>query len=242
MKDDIHCRQNYNDIGEVSQLQVLSPGHILKMLLYLLHGTAGKHPGISKMMDEIRQHYYFPSIAAYVRNLVRDCEKGIQDKRINNTRITIALIHIPEWDLGPKDLMKIDITDKGSLFVSLVIHEVAEKLGINLKHATRKLGRTIGVLKQAHATNKTFLKMASGEYKKQWHKYLAIVILNYNTTYQASIDCDRIRGFRGRVSHNILNQKLELRFNPNIAPTTDFSEGSLHRIEILYDKTKKNLM
>ena len=62
------------------------------------------------------------------------------------------------------------ITDKGSVFISQVIHEVAEILGINLKHATTKHAQTIGVLERAHAKIKTSLKMASGEYKKQWHK------------------------------------------------------------------------
>ena len=177
-------------------------GQLLKVLLQSLHGTAGKHPGISKMMQEIRQKYYFPSIATYVRNWVRDREICIQDKRINNTRITPELIHIPEWDLGPEDLMQMDllpglspsggyekiitvkdvfsryafaypvfnpaavntakviidiitrhaylptlfITDKGSVFVSQVIHEVGEVLGINLKHATTKHAQAIGVL------------------------------------------------------------------------------------------------
>ena len=74
-----------------------------------MHGTAGKHPSIKKMMQEIRQIYYFPSIATYVRNWVCDCEIGIQDKRIKNTRITAGLIHIPEWDLGPEDIMQIDL-------------------------------------------------------------------------------------------------------------------------------------
>ena len=211
-------RQYYNDIGEVSHLQVLLLGQLLKVLLQSLHGTAGEHPGLSKMMQEIRQKYYFPSIATYVRNWVRDCELCIRDKRINNTRITLELIHIPEWDLGPEDLMQIDllpevppsgnyeniltaidvfsryafaypvsnptavntakviidimtrhaylptliITDKGSVFVSQLIHEVAEILGINLKHATTKHAQTIGVLERAHATVKTSLKMASG--------------------------------------------------------------------------------
>ena len=59
------------------------------------------------------------------------------------------------------------ITDKGSVFVSQVIHEVAEILGINLKHATTKHAQTIGVLERAHATIKTSLKMASGEYRKR---------------------------------------------------------------------------
>ena len=43
-------------------------------------------------------------------------------------------------------LRSLIITDKGSVFVSQVIHEVAEILGINLKHATTKHAQTIGVL------------------------------------------------------------------------------------------------
>ena len=298
IKDDILCRQNYNDLGEVSHLQVLLPGQLLKVLLQSLHGTAGKQPSISKMMQEIRQKYYFPSIATYVGNWVRDCEICIEDKRINNTRSTPDLIHIPEWDLGPEDLMQIDllpelppsggyeiiitaidvfsryafaypvsnptavntakviidimtrhaylptliITDRGSVFASQVIHEVAETLGINLKHATTKHAQTIGVLERAHATIKTSLKMASGKYREQWHKYLPIAILNYNTTYHSSIDCEPSRVFHGRVPHNTLDHKIGLRFNPNIAPTTDFAEELLRRTKILYDKTKKNVM
>ena len=134
------------------------------------------------------------------------------------------------------------ITDKGSVFVSEVIHEVAEILGIKLKHATTKHAQTIGVLERAHATIKTSLKMASGEYKKQWHKYLPIAILNYNTTYHSRIDCEPSLVFDGRVPHNILDHKLGLRSNPNIKPTTDFAEELLRRTKILYDKTKKNVM
>ena len=36
-------------------------------------------------------------------------------------------------------------TDKGSVFISLVIIEVAEKLSLNLKHATTKHAQTIGL-------------------------------------------------------------------------------------------------
>ena len=250
------------------------------------------------MMQEIRQKFYFPSIATYVRNWVRDCEICIQYKRINNTRITPELILIPEWDLGPEDLIQIDllpelppsggyeniitakgvfsryafaypvsnptavntakviidimkrhsylptliITDQGSVFVSQVIHEVAEILGMNLKHATTKHAQTIGVLERAHATIRTSLKMASGEYRKQWHKYLPIAFLNYNTTYHSSINCEPSRVFHGRVPHNTLDHKVGLRFNPNIASTTDFAEELLRRTKILNDKTKKNVM
>ena len=298
IKDDILRRQYYNDLGELSHLQVPLPGPLLKVLPHSIHGTAGKHPGISKMMQEIRQKNYFPSIATHVRNWIRDCKICIQDKRINNKRINPELIHFPEWDLGPEDLMQIDllpelppsggyekiittidvssryafayrdsnptavntakilidimtrhaylptliITDKGSVFVSQVIHEVAEILGINFKHATTKHAQTIGVLERAHTTIKTSFKMASGKYRKQWHKYLPNAILNYNTTYHSSTDCEPSRVFLGRFTHNIPNHKLGLRFNPNIAPTTDFAKELPRRTKILHDKTKNIVM
>ena len=61
------------------------------------------------MMQEMRQKYYFPSIATYVRNWARKRDICIRDKRIKNTRPTPELIHNAEWDLGPKDLMPIDL-------------------------------------------------------------------------------------------------------------------------------------
>ena len=132
------------------------------------------------------------------------------------------------------------ITNKGSVFVSQVIHEVAEILGINSKHATTKHAQTVGVLERAHAT--ISLKMTSSEYKKQWHKYLPIEILNYNTTYHSKIVCEPNRVFHCRVPDNLLDHKLGLRFNPNIAPTTDFAEELLRGTKTLYDKTKKAVM
>ena len=138
-------------------------------------------------------------------------------------------------------LPKLNILDKGSVSVSQVILEVAEILGIKLKHATTKYAQTIGVLERAHATIKTSLKMASGQYRKQWYEYLPIAILNYNTTYHSSIDCEPSQVFHGRVPHNFLDHKLGLQFNPNIAPTTDFAEELLRRTQIFYDKTKKNV-
>ena len=63
------------------------------------------------------------------------------------------------------------ITDNESVFVSQVIHEVAELVGIYLKHATTNHAQTIGVLEKTHATIKIPFKMASGQYKKQWLKH-----------------------------------------------------------------------
>ena len=95
---------------------------------------------------------------------------------VNTAKVTINIITRPAY------LPTLNITGKRSVFVSHVVHDVAEILGINLKHATTKHAQTIAVLERAHATIKTSLKKASGEYKKQWHKFLPITFLNYNTT------------------------------------------------------------
>ena len=67
------------------------------------------------MVHEIRQNYYFPSIATNVRNWVRDCQICIQDKHINNTRITPELIHIPEWVLETEGVLQIDLLPESPL-------------------------------------------------------------------------------------------------------------------------------
>ena len=48
IKDDILYRQYYNDIGEVSHLQVLLPGQLLKVLIQSLHGTLVNIPAFQK--------------------------------------------------------------------------------------------------------------------------------------------------------------------------------------------------
>ena len=60
LKDDIRCRQDYNDLGEVCHLQVVLSGSLLEVCLQSLHRTTGKHPCISKTTQEIRQKYCFP--------------------------------------------------------------------------------------------------------------------------------------------------------------------------------------
>ena len=60
------------------------------------------------------------------------------------------------------------ITDKGTASTSRVVAEVAKILGIKLQCATTKHPQTIGKLERTHASLKGNLKMASGEYRRQW--------------------------------------------------------------------------
>ena len=60
------------------------------------------------------------------------------------------------------------ITDKGTAFTSTIIAEITQiLLGITLKFATTKHPQTIGKLKGTHASLKTNLEMACGEYRRQ---------------------------------------------------------------------------
>ena len=134
------------------------------------------------------------------------------------------------------------ITDKGTAFTSTIIAEVTQILGITLKCATTKHPQTIGKLERTHASLKTNLKMACGEYRRQWHKYLPLAVLNHNTSYHASIGCEPTRVFHGRIPYNILDHKLGNSPNEKISPTTEFAEEIQNRTKILFDKTKQNIM
>ena len=257
--DDIIFRDYYDETGSVQFRQALLPKHLVTELLQSLHGSANKHPGISKMLHEIRRKYYYPGIAKIVKKWVQGCEICIKDKRVSNASITPELLNLPEWDLGPEDALQIDIlpnlppsggyenvitaldvfsrylfaypvtdasavntakviidimtkhsylpttliTDKGTAFTSKLLDEITKILGIHLRCATTKHPQTIGKLERTHASLKGNLKMASGEYRRQWHKYLPLAVLNYNTTYHSSLGCEPTRIFHGRVPYNI---------------------------------------
>ena len=133
-------------------------------------------------------------------------------------------------------------TDKGTAFTSTIIAEITQNLGITLKCATTKHTQTIGKLERTHASLKTNPKMACGEYRRQWHRYLPLAVLNHNTSYHASIGCEPTRIFHGRIPHNILDHKLGNNPNEQINPTTEFAEEIQNRTKILIDKTKQSVM
>ena len=78
-------------------------------------------------------------------------------------------------------------SDKGSAFTSTKIAEIPRRLVLTIKCATAKHRQTIGKLKRTHALLKTNFKVASGEYRRQWHKYLLFTVLNYITMYHSII-------------------------------------------------------
>ena len=110
------------------------------------------------------------------------------------------------------------ISDKGTVFMSHVIKEVASVLGITLKHATTKHAQTIGLLEQSQASIQQALKIEIGEWRSLWHKYVSIAVLNYNTSYHSSIGCEPSRVFHGCIPYKILDLKMGIRPQKNPSP------------------------
>ena len=72
------------------------------------------------------------------------------------------------------------ITDKGTAFTSKLVAEISQIIsqfpGLHyLCHY--KTSQTDGKLKRTHASIKTNLKMASGDYGRQWHQCLPLAAL-----------------------------------------------------------------
>ena len=112
VKDEILTRQYFDEKGNVKYHQILLLQHLLQELLQSLHGTAHEHPGISKILPEIRQRYYYPSMAKHVKKRVEGREQCARNKRVPNATITPELRNLPDWDFGPEDAMQIELLPK----------------------------------------------------------------------------------------------------------------------------------
>ena len=71
--------------------------------------------------------------------------------------------------------------------------------------------------------------MTAGEYRKRWNKNIPLAGLYYNTPYHTCRGCEPTTVFYSRVSYNILDHKLRLKFNPNPKVTKDFADEELGR-------------
>ena len=134
------------------------------------------------------------------------------------------------------------ISDKGTAFTSHVIKEVTGVLGITLKQATTKHAQTIGLLERSHASVKQSLKIETGERKSLWHKYISIAVLNYNTSYHASIGCEPSRVFHGRIAYNVLDLKMGIRPQKIPSPDSQIAQDVLEQTETIFQDVRRNAM
>ena len=134
------------------------------------------------------------------------------------------------------------ISDKGTAFTSQVTKEVAGILGITLKHATTKHAQTMGLLERSDASIKQALKIETGERRSLWHKYVSIAVLNYNTSFHASIVCEPSRVFHGRIPYNIFDLKMGIRPHKMPSPDSQIAQDVLEQTETIFQDVRKNAM
>ena len=111
IKQEVLTRKYYTDTGTIPHYQIFLPIQLLDEFLQALHGHNSNHPGITKMIQEARQKYYYPCLAKYIENFIKvsNCQICIQTKRINNDFLRTELLNCPEWDLGPEEIFQMDI-------------------------------------------------------------------------------------------------------------------------------------
>ena len=86
------------------------------------------------------------------------------------------------------------------------------------------------------------MKIRTGERRSLWHKYVSIAVLNYNTSYHASIGCEPSRVFHGRIPYNILDLKIGIRPQVIPPPNSQIAQDMLEQTETIFQDVRKNTM
>ena len=71
---------------------------------------------------------------------------------------------------------------------------------------------------------------------------MSIAVLNYNTSYHASIGCEPSRVFHGRIPYNILDLKMGIRPQQIPPPDSQIAQDVLEQTETIFQDVRKNAM
>ena len=109
LKDGLLYRQYFGETGAVKYLQVLLPEQLVDSFIEAHHGSQDKHPGITKVIQQCREKYYYPGLAAKIAKHINQCTKCMQTKRTDNRLLTPPLLDTSKLALGPEDALQMDI-------------------------------------------------------------------------------------------------------------------------------------
>ena len=130
------------------------------------------------------------------------------------------------------------LTDQGSQFRSSeVVNQIAQMLDIRISHA-----QTIDILERTHASLKTSSKISTGERRSIWHKYVQIAVMNYNTSYHESLDCEPTTVFHGRIMYIISDIKLVLKPEWKKDNNEEITDELQKQIAEIHQAAKENLI
>ena len=134
------------------------------------------------------------------------------------------------------------ISDKGSAFVSQVIKEVADDLGITLEHATTKHEETIEMLESTHASSRKAFKNETGERRSMWQKCVNLAVLDYNTSYYTGFRCDPSQALHRRLLSNALDLKIVICPQEQSTHNSQIAQEILEQTEKILQDVSQNAM
>ena len=103
-------RQFFDHTGLESHKQLVVPEDCILKIIRTLHNSPVQgHPGLKKMLYELRKRYYSPNLACKVQKILDGCENCMKSKSVKETQLRPPLQKIYDPCDGPEDLLEIDI-------------------------------------------------------------------------------------------------------------------------------------
>ena len=81
----------------------------MKIIRALHNSPVQGHPGLKKMLFELRKRYYSPNLACKVQKVLDGCENCMKSKGVKESQLRPPLQKIYDPCYGPEDTLGIDI-------------------------------------------------------------------------------------------------------------------------------------
>ena len=103
-------RQFFDHTGLESHKQLVVPEDCISKIVRTLHNSPVQgHPGLKKMLYELRKRYYSPNLACKVQKVLDVCENCMKSKSVKEPQLCPPFQKIYDPCDGPEDMLEIDI-------------------------------------------------------------------------------------------------------------------------------------
>ena len=106
----VHYRQIFDHTGPESHKQLVVPeGCITKIIRALHNSPVQGHPGLKKILHQLRKRYYSPSLVTKCQKVLDRCENCMKSKSVKNSQLRPPLQKVYDPCDGPECMLEIDI-------------------------------------------------------------------------------------------------------------------------------------
>ena len=103
-------RQFFDHTGQESHMQLVVPEDCILKIIRTLHNSPVQgHPGLKKMLHELRKRYYSPNLTCKVQQVLDGCENCMKSRTVEEPQFRPPLQKIYDPCDGPEDMLEKDI-------------------------------------------------------------------------------------------------------------------------------------